>query len=246
MFEEHYPPLVCAYALGLVGWLLAGRLLPWVWPSKPCERLAHPWRELGIALLAALLIPALGLLWSHGVRLPEQGALGPVCGALNQVLIFSPILLVPVLRRQPWTSAWLPRRYLATRLLAGLVLSTLALAAYSWLRAGAPTPPALLTKVWRYDHLDEMAQVLLEDLAVAILFVRLSSAMGSRAATVLVACLFAAGHLPAMVSQGATWPELAALLGDAALCVAVLLVLQRSRDVVWFWCLHFALDMTQF
>jgi hypothetical protein len=246
MFEEHYPPLVCAYALGLVGWLLASRTLPRVWPRKPLEGFARPWRELGIALVAALLIPALGLLWSRGLRLPEHGALGPVGGALNQVLIFSPILLVPILRRQPWTSAWLPQPYLATRLLVGLVLSTLALAAYSCLRAGAPTLPAWLTKVWSYDHLDEMAQVLLEDLAIAILFVRLSGAVGSRAATVLVACLFAAGHIPAMVSQGATGPELAALLGDAALGVAVLLVLQRSRDVVWFWCLHFALDMTQF
>ena len=52
-----------------------------------------------------------------------------------------------------------------------------------------------------HNHLDEMVQVLLEDLAIAILFVRLSSAVGSRAATVLVACLFAAGHIPAMVSR---------------------------------------------
>jgi hypothetical protein len=25
----------------------------------------------------------------------------------------------------------------------------------------------------------------------------------------------------------------------------VILVLQRSRDIVWFWCVHFCLDMTQ-
>ena len=57
---------------------------------------------------------------------------------------------------------------------------------------------------------------------------------------------FAGGHVPAMVSQSMTWLELAGLLRDAGLGVAVILVLQRSRDVVWFWCVHFCLDMTQF
>ena len=49
-----------------------------------------------------------------------------------------------------------------------------------------------------------------------------------------------------MVAQGASLSELAGLLRDAGLGVAVMLVLQRSRDVVWFWCLHACLDLTQF
>jgi hypothetical protein len=91
-----------------------------------------------------------------------------------------------------------------------------------------------------------MTQVFLEDLTVAILYVRLAGAVGSRWATVVVACLFAAGHVPAMVSQGITWSEWSGLLRDAGLGMAVILLLQRSRDIVWFWCIHFSLDMTQF
>jgi hypothetical protein len=49
-----------------------------------------------------------------------------------------------------------------------------------------------------------------------------------------------------MAAEGATWTEVAGLVRDAGLGVAVILVLQRSRDVVWFWCIHFCLDMTQF
>ncbi len=49
-----------------------------------------------------------------------------------------------------------------------------------------------------------------------------------------------------MVSGGARWNELGGLLRDAGLGVAAILVLQRSRDVVWFWSIHFCLDMTQF
>jgi hypothetical protein len=246
MFHEHYPPLVAAYLVGVGGWLLANRLLPEVWPRKPLEGFERPWREFGIALVGVIVTLAMGQLWSSGVRLPEEGTLGPLLGSVNQVLIFAPILLVLVIRRQPWISAWLPRGWIATRLLVGLVLASLAVIAYSLLRDGADAPWVLLGRIWRYEHTDEMVQVFLEDLSIAILFVRLTGAIGKRPALVVIACLFAAGHIPAMVSQGATWFELAALLRDAGLGVVVILVLQRSRDVVWFWCIHFCLDMTQF
>ena len=246
MFQGHSTPLALAYLVGLGGWLVASRLLPNVWPSKPSEALPHPWREFGFALLGALGIVAVGQLWTHGIRLPEQGPVGPLLGAINQVLIFVPILLVLVIRRQPWTSAWLPRPRIAMRLLVGLVLATLAVTAYSLLRAGADAPWVLLKRIWVYQHIDEMTQVFLEDLTIAILFVRLVGAIGRIWATVGVACLFAAGHIPTMVSQGVTLSELAGLIRDAGLGVLAILVLQRSRDVVWFWCIHFCLDMLQF
>lgn len=167
-------------------------------------------------------------------------------GALNQVLIFAPILLVPAIRRQAWSTAWLPRRKLPMRLAAGLGLACFAVSTYAVLRADADPPWMILGRIWRYEYLDEMAQVFLEDVTIAILFVRLSAAIGSRWATVIVAGLFAAGHVPVMISGGATWVELAALLRDAGLGAAVILVLQRSRDVAWFWVLHFCLDMTQY
>ena len=246
MFQQHYPALVTAYLAALGGWLLASRLLPSAWPRKPAERFEHPWREIGFALLGALGILAMGQLWSRGIRLPVEGALGPVLGAVNQVLIFAPILLVLVIRRQPLTSAWLPQARLATRLAVGIVLATVAITLYSVLREGADAPWILLGRIWRYDHLDEMTQVFLEDITIAVLFVRLAAAIGIRWATTLVALLFAAGHVPALMSEGATLTELASLLRDAGLGIAVILVLQRSGDVVWFWCIHFCLDMTQF
>ena len=225
---------------------MASRLLPGLWPRLPAERFERPWKEFAFALLGAIGVLAMGQLWSGGIRLPERGALEPVLAAINQLLIFAPILLVPVIRRQPSTSAWLPRARLGPRVLVGVLLSSVAVTAYSLLRDGADPPWILLGRVWRYENLDEMAQVFLEDVAIAILFVRLAAAIGSRWATVVVACLFAAGHIPAMASQGATWLELVGLVLDAGLGVAVILVLQRSRDVVWFWCVHFCLDMTQF
>jgi hypothetical protein len=246
MLQDHYPALVLAYLVGLGGWLLAARLLPEVWPARPAVRFERPWRELAWALLAAAGVVGLGQLWLRGVRLPEEGLLAPVTGALNQALIFAPVLLVPVLRRQSWETAWLPRGRALTRLLVGAVLATLAVCAYALLREGADAPWLVLARIPRYGHLDEAVQVLGEDLAIAVLFVRFAAAVGPRQAVVLVAALFAAGHVPALLATGATVGDLLALLRDVVLGLFTLLVLMRSRDVLWFWCLHLALDLTQF
>ena len=89
-------------------------------------------------------------------------------------------------------------------------------------------------------------QVLLEDMAIAILFIRFRAAIGGKAAVVLVAALFAAGHIPALLSGGAPLSELMSLFLDTGIAIAVLAVVQRSSDVLWFWCVHFAMDMMQF
>jgi hypothetical protein len=246
VLQDHYPALVLAYLVGLGGWLLAARFLPDVWPRRPSVRFERPWRELGLALLAVVGVLALGQLWVRGVRLPEEGVLAPLTGALNQALIFSPVLLVPVLRKQPRETAWLPRGQIVTRLLVGVALAALAVCAYALLRAGADAPWLVLARIPRYEHLDEAVQVLGEDLAIAILFVRFAAAVGRRQAVVLVAFLFAAGHVPALLSTGASPGDLLPLLRDVGLGLATLLVLMRSRDVLWFWCLHLALDLTQF
>lgn len=217
-----------------------------LWPAGPATAFEHPWREFGIALAGAVGVVAIGALWSAGIRLPERGALGPLLGSVNQILIFTPILLVPAVRRHPWTTAWLPRGRIATRLLVGVALAALALTAYALLREGADAPSEILGRILRYEHVDEMVQVFLEDLAIAVLVVRLASAIGNRRATAAVAVLFAAGHIPAMISEGADSFELVGLVRDAGLAAAAILVLQRSRDIVWFWCIHLCLDLTQF
>ncbi len=172
MFKEHYPPLIAGYLVGLGGWLVANRFWPWIWPRESEKKFARPWMEFVFALIGAIGILATGQLWSRGIRLPERGALGPVFGAINQVMIFAPILLVVLLRRQSWTTAWLPRRRILLRFSVGLVLASLAVTAYSLLRAGADAPWFLLCRIWRYENLDKMTQVFLEDLTIAILFVR--------------------------------------------------------------------------
>ncbi|KQC12374.1 MAG: hypothetical protein APR63_11125 [Desulfuromonas sp. SDB] len=246
MFHDHATPLVIAYLIALGGWLLANRVFPGIWQSKSDEVIAKPRVEFGYALLGVIGILVMGMLWTKGIRIPESGMFASISGALNQILIFMPIILVMVIRRQSWDTAWIPKDRIWIRILVGLILASLAVTTYSILRVGADSPWTIIVRIWRYEHLDKIVQVFLEDLTIAILFIRLAKIIGHAWATVVVACLFAAGHIPVMVSQGTTWLELYGLLRDAGLGVAVILILQKSRDFIWFWFIHFCMDMTQF
>ena len=246
MFETHFAALVIGYAAAVGGWLLLDRFFPEVWPASDPTTFDHPWRATGAALLGVVAVLLVGQLYVRGWLLPEEGSLAPILGAINQILIFGPVLLVLVIRKEPASSAWLSRRRLSARLGAGAALAVLALGVYTLARADADGLPSVLGRIVTYDRLDEAVQVFLEDLTIAILFVRFAAALGPRKATALVAFLFAAGHIPALLAGGAPWIELTLLLRDVLLGIALITVLQRSRDIVWFWFVHFTMDMSQF
>jgi hypothetical protein len=188
----------------------------------------------------------LGQLWSRGIRLEFGGGAGPIAEALNQTIIFAPILVVPLLRRDGWASAWIRWHAFLPRVTIGLAFALVVLFLYSRLEAGAPSYPATLRGVFAPSHAHLAVQVLLEDVAIAIAFVRLAAAAGPRRAVVGVAVLFAAAHIPAMLAQGASASELAGLVRDSCLGVVVVWTAWRSADIAWLWPVHYSMDMTQF
>lgn len=201
---------------------------------------------MGLALIAVAGVLVVGQLYMRIGFLPESGAAGPAFAAFNQIAIFSPVLLALVLRSQSLDTVWLGRRRWPLRLLLGIGLAMLAILTYTLLRKDMDGFPEVMARIPRYRHVDEAVQVFLEDLTIAFLFVRLAAAIGARWAVVTVAVLFAAGHVPALLAEGASTGELLLLLRDAALGTAIIAVLYRARDILWFWCVHFAMDMLQF
>lgn len=237
--------LAIAYASACAVWWSLSRVLP-LWRESDRPQFAHPWREVGIVLLAILAVLVLGQLWVRGVRLPAEGAARPLFESLNQIIIFAPVVAVPIIRRHGWASAWIRRDSILTRLAIGMGIALLTLLVYSVLEQRAPSWPEAVRRVYDPARAHLAVQVLLEDLAIAILFVRLSAAAGPRIAVLGVAALFAAGHIPTMVASGATAGEFLALLRDFGLGVLVLGTIRRSADIAWFWPVHYSLDMTQF
>jgi hypothetical protein len=243
MVGSQYFALLAGYSAAMIGWLLLSRAIPGLWPSPPPGFAPqHPWREVGWALLAAAAVVGIGQLWGAEMLLPRRG----LYEAGNQVVIYSPFLILLAIRRQPLSSAWLPMRRVWLRLLIGLGLALLSLSIFTIARAGGASWPAVIAQVYAPGHSIEAVQVFLEDVAIAIVFVRFAAALGARRTILLVAILFALAHIPAFVQSGVTVSNLGHLILDAGLGVVILSVLRRSADVWWFWMVHFAMDMSQF
>ena len=238
--------LFVGYLTAVAGWVAASRAKPDLWPPTTPPRFQRPWLEVAFALAAVVGVLLLGQLWVRGIRLPAEGVVGPFVESVNQLLIFSPILLLPMVRGQSYETALLRKDRPLTRVGIGIVLAAVALAVHVGVRRLMGEEVLLVPRVLQLENVDEVFQVLFEDVAVAILLVRLAAAMGRRAAVVTAASLFAAGHIPSMVAQGASLSELVALLRDVTLGLVVLGTVLRSSDVLWFWPVHVTMDLTQF
>jgi hypothetical protein len=244
---SHHYALLISYGAALLGWLAAARALPNLWPKPDAPTFPRPWIEIGFVVAAGVLVLAIGQLYLRGWLLPTApGLLGVVIDACNQILIFSPLLLLLALRRHPLRTAWLPLDQVWMRILVGTILALISILVFTMTRPESDHWLAIVRRVYHFQNLSHLAQVFLEDVAIAILFVRFRAAIGLRRTIALVAILFALAHMPSLVANGADSADLVSLLLDAGLAVVVLSVVQRSADIWWFWCIHFALDMMQF
>jgi len=242
---NHYHSLAVAYATALTGWVLISQNIG-LWKQQPKSPFDHPWLEVGLILLAAVLVIGIGQLYSAHLLLPPDLIGKVLTDAINQILIFSPMPLLLVFRRHAWSTAWLPSNKIWLRVPIGLLLAQLALVTYTLVRLGSPSWWNLVQEIYQPQNLSLLVQVFLEDLSIAILFVRLRATMGTHAGLIIVPLLFAAGHIPALMANGVGWEEMSSLFLDAGLAFGAIWVLQRSADIWWFALIHFTMDMTQF
>jgi hypothetical protein len=218
-----------------------------LWPANGSPGFAHPWRELGYCALGIIAVIGVGQLYTRHWLLPTNDATASQpLEAINQLLIFSPLLAVPLIRRQGFRSMWLPMNRVWQRVLIGFILSAIAVLVFVCVRSGAGRFFDVMREVYHPQNLGNFVQVLCEDVAIAIVFVRMRAAIGLMWSILAVAVLFAAAHIPAMLSTGASLNDILNLAMDAGLGIVVLYFLQRGGDIWWFWLIHFAMDMMQF
>jgi hypothetical protein len=238
--------LFVGYLTAVAGWMAASRVAPDLWRPLTPPAFKRPWLEIALALLAVVGVLLLGQLWVRGIRFPAAGSLAPFVESVNQLLIFSPILLLPLVRRQSYETALLRKDRVFVRVASGIVLAAVALAVHVAVRRLMGDDVLVFPRVLQFENVDVAFQVLCEDIAVAILLVRLAAAIGPRAAVVTAATLFAAGHIPSMLASDASLSELVALVRDVTLGLVVLGTVFRSGDILWFWPVHATMDLTQF
>jgi len=249
--SSYYFALAGGYIVALLGWWIIHRLKPLIWNFGAEHTFTHPWWETLWAFVAALATIAIGRLYSAGMLIPKTFMVNSVVTeALNQIIIFSPFIILLAVRRQPLTTAWLPARNAAPRLAVGIVLALAAITVFTLIRGLSGTLGTVLGNVYHPKNIGYATQIFMEDLAIAIVFVRFRSAVGARWFLIVligVAFLFSASHYPMKLSEGMSFMDATRdVLIDGLLVSGVIFVLQQSRDILWFWCIHFAMDMMQF
>jgi hypothetical protein len=184
-----------------------------------------------------------GQLFQAKMLLPDEGELFQ---SLNQILIFAPALFVLAFFRPFGIKNFLPPDRAVSGLMLGVVLALLAFTAFIAASRGMGAWPGAAAQVLSFDNLSIIVQVALEDLLIAALAARLAAATNAWVAIGVSAALFAAGHIPAMLAEGASLTDLWTLVLDTGLGVLVIGAIIASRNVWWFIPVHSVMDLTQF
>jgi hypothetical protein len=243
--ERHFA-LAAGYGAALAGWFLLARVVPVLWPRRDAPHFAHPGRELGWGVLGLAGTLGLGFLYVREMLLPVSFDGLQLVDLANQLIVFTPILLVVALRRHPLATLWLPTDRVFIRIVTGILLALAGLTAFVLVAGNTPPWIEVMQSVYHHRNLPILLQVLLEDVTAAFLAVRIAGVLGPRAAPVLAAVILTASHLTASLAAGVVQGVLERALVDVFLGAAVVAVVQRSADVWWFWGVHFAMDMTQY
>jgi hypothetical protein len=203
----------------------------------------RPWLELLALAIGIAGVLGVGQLFVAKMLLPDEGVLFE---SLNQILIFAPALVVLAFF-QPFTMKnFLPLDRAVSGLGLGLVLALLAFTAFIAASRGMGAWADAAAQTLRFENVPIVVQVALEDILIAALAARLTAATNVWVAIGVTAALFAVGHIPAMLAEGASLTDLWTLMLDTGLGVMVIGAIIVARNVWWFIPVHSVMDLTQF
>jgi hypothetical protein len=239
-----FGPTAAAYLAACVGWLIVAALLRKRWPRNPLET-TRPYLDFVLCLAAAGGIFALGSAYRAGWLLPTgDGWQGKLNWTIDNLIIYSPIAIVLLLRRQGPATIFLSTDGLPYKLGSGLVLGVGAVLVYLAARGELDRATSVLTKSIDADNLVNFLPVFLEGVVLAFLFVRLRWAFGLTVALLLPAALFALAHVPRQIEGERTLYEMAAFfVFNTGLVSAILFTVQRSQDIIWMGIVHYLMDI---
>ncbi|MFZ6013162.1 MAG: type II CAAX prenyl endopeptidase Rce1 family protein [Bacteroidota bacterium] len=247
---NYYYLLTTSYLTALLIWWVVQKTLKGIWDKTLAVKFQRPWLEVALVMLAAVATVLIGQLYSSKFLLPpfKLGVIR-VSECFNQLLIFSPFVFYMIVRKQGLATGWLSREKAGARFLAGVMLGAVAIGVFVML-SRQRNYFTVLADVFHVRNVHYAVQIFIEDLAIALLLARLSDALGRKGfiyAVLVVAFLFSIGHLPAKLEDGVPLVQgLVDVLLDMALVALVALFLYRSKDILWFFPIHFAMDMMQF
>ncbi len=238
-------PVATAYLTVCGLWLL------YDWKAKlrrdepPLALSDHPYWDLLLTVAAAAGIFLLGGAYRAGWLLPTGStSWGRLAWIADNLIIYSPIAAVLLVRRQGPETVFLTPVRLPEKIALGLALGVVAVATYCLLRGEGDRIPQYLADAVAFDTLADFVPVFLEGVAVAFAFVRLRWLVGTAAAVAIPSLLFAAGHVPGQIEAGRdAWHMTVFFAFNSALPAAIFGTVQRARDVIWIGLVHYLMDI---
>lgn len=238
-------PIVLCYGIICGMWFLFDRL-GWLWVITPIKAPVKPWKEFLLAIVAAIAILGIGQLYSRGWLLPspEHKVGAGISWMFNNVIIFSPIWLMVLLRKQSLNTVLISGQDVLKKITFGLVASLVGILVFIGLRNEWTRFPEILSHAASFKSLINFPAVFFENVALAFLFVRFRWAVGSKWAIIIPAILFAIAHIPGSVAEGDSWEHILAFaLLTSSLTVLILYTAYRSRDILWLGFVHYLVDV---
>ena len=239
-------PLTLAYLSACVLWFLLDRGSK-SWQIETIEKPPKPWIDLMLGLVACVVILVIGQLYSAGYLIPQSGSkvLNYFIWPLNNVIIFSPIFLVLLIRKQSLKTVFISGNEVPLKLLFGLVASIVGILIFLSLRGELSRIPEIAARSVKPGSLSSFPATFFENVAIAFLFVRLKWVLGMRWAIAVPALLFAFSHVPGSLAEGDSWGTIITFfILTGGLTTFILYTAYRSRDILWLGALHYLMDVT--
>ncbi len=239
-------PLTLAY-LAICGmWFLLDRRGKG-WDIQSVESTKKPWLDLALGLLSCFAVMGVGQLYSAGYLIPRSASTvinQLIVWPLNNVLIFSPIFLTLILRKQGTHSIFISSNQMARKLIFGLAASLIGIFIFVGVRGEWTRLSEIFFSALKLKTLSNFPAIFFENVALAFLFVRLKWAVGIRWAIGIPAILFAFAHVPGSVAEGdSIFHIITFFFLTGTLTTFILYTAYRSRDIIWLGVVHYLMDV---
>lgn len=245
ILTKYFFPLLLAYGVPCLLWFLIHHYKPSFWPNVTISRPQKPWKDMLYALLAVAGILGLGQLWRAQLLLPtpeQEGLLAFSVWWINNLIIFSPVFITVLLRKQKLNTVFLSFSGFPVKIGFGLLTSFLGVELYMLFNGGHAWE--IMKKGLEYENFKNFLPVFLEGVGLAFLFVRLKWVVGLKWAIAIPAVLFSLAHIPrALVNETALELVIVDSILTALVTVIVFATTARSRDIIWLGILHYFLDI---
>ncbi len=234
-----------AYSFSFVLWLGIDHLKNGWWPDEELVEPDSKYIDLLVMLGVVVGVLGIGQVYSLGFLIPEPNNqyLASLSWVLNNLIIYSPIFIAIYFRKQSLNTVFLSSKGLIVKVGFGLLAAAGATFVYYLFSGSEKAFLSIFSDVVQLERLNKFLAVFFEGVAVAMLFVRLSWAIGKRWAIIIPSVLFSVSHIPKWISEGQPVTTMVPYIIVMSLIpMLFLFTAGKSKDIIWLGIVHFMMN----